>query len=158
MIPIIGQKGVEIEPVIEIVEAIKFDTVMREMRMAASVGNHLANVYPGYFWLINVDFQGGILTIECGQINSEVMSNMTYRQVVHLKNLVFDWAAGMKKVEKAAGELLERAYLRRGKWDASYPSRIDGVKDEHQPWTGRRVVSLDEYRRRAQSIEIIKAA
>jgi hypothetical protein len=76
--------------------------------------------------------------------------------VIHLKNL-FDWGIGRKKIVMAAGELLERAFLRRGKWDASYPTKIHGVKERHQPWTGRKIISLDEYRRHAAPDLIVAA-
>jgi hypothetical protein len=58
MLPIIGQKGVEFNPVIELVEPDQYYTTIREMRMAADIGNTLANVYPGYAWLVNVNFRG----------------------------------------------------------------------------------------------------
>jgi hypothetical protein len=36
----------------------------------------------------------------------------------------------------AAGEILERANLPRGKWDGTTPQEVDGVKKHHQPQKG----------------------
>jgi hypothetical protein len=132
MTPIIGNKGPQIEPVIEVVEPDQQHTATQEMKLAGDIGNELAKTYPGYYWLVNVNFFGGIATIECGQINSEVRSNLMYGYVVHLHNLA-DWGSGRKRILKMAGELLERAEMSRGKWDGDFPGNIDGVRANHQP-------------------------
>ena len=153
---IINQKGVEFDPVFEIVEPWQEETARREMHYAGQLANELAVVYPGYYWLVNVNFQGGICTLECGQITGELMSNMPYAMVIHLNNL-FDWGITRRKLVFSAGELLERAFLRRGKWDASYPTQVHGVRSDHQPWKPK-IITLEEYMRRSRpDIELIAA-
>ena len=135
MLPIIGQRGVEVEPVINIIDPARIGVMVSEMKIAAEFGNTLAKVYPGYYWLVNVDFNGPIATIECGQINTEVKSNMAYKYVLHLTNL-FDAGITTRILINSAGELLERAFMRRGKWTGHYPTKVDGVADHHQPDAG----------------------
>lgn len=148
-----------ITPVIETIDPFHFDRCIREMRMAGEIGDLLARVYPGYYWLVNVDFKGQIATIQCGQINTEVMSNIPYSFVIHLKNLI-DPSFARRKIINSAGELLERAFMRRGRWDQLFPTRMDGIQDNHQPLTGRKVVSIEDYRQQQYAhtkIEVVAA-
>ena len=148
---------ISFDPIIEVVSPLQYDTMMREMRMAQVIGDTLAYTYPGYSWLVGANFTGGIATIEVGEINSEVLSNMSYKYVLHLHNLV-DAGIARKKIIRAGGEMLERAYRPRRKWDGLYPTRVDGVKERHQPFAGK-IISLDEYRRmRKPNSPIILAA
>lgn len=106
--------------------------VQADIALARTIGDKLAEVYQGYHWFVNVDHEIGIVTIECGELNSVLQTNFTPKSILHTDK-IHDHGILVKKVIRFCGELLERASLPRGKWNGEYPKRVDGLKEEHQP-------------------------
>ncbi len=80
--------------------------------MAKAVTDRLMQHYPGHHWAVNADIRGGVLNI----FNMRISSTWGYVLVVHdwlIERVVAD------EVVRAGGEILERAGLRRGRFDAA---------------------------------------
>jgi hypothetical protein len=92
--------------------------------------------YPDYYWqvLLNDEPDGGLVKILCGDINSSLMTQHVYGFVIKIKRLYGD--PNLHTVVMAAGEILERARLRRGRNNGELPTHVDGVAPQHQPVKG----------------------
>ena len=80
------------------------------MMMAKACTDHLLRHYPGHMWLANADIRNGIINI----FNPRVSTRYGYTLVVE------DWLQQNvvgKEIMRAGGEILERAGLRRGRFD-----------------------------------------
>ena len=77
----------------------------------------LFKYYPGYKWYARAD--GGVLELKCGKIGRASW-------VFHQKDINGDWTTFEKKLIMGAGELLERAYLRRAQANGDHAKRLDG--------------------------------
>jgi len=128
MIPIIHGA----EKKIQVIPETGLKDELSDLHHSRQIAEILMAVYPRYHWLVNTDSKNGIVTIKCGEISTAVLSNRTPGMVLHIKNLS-DVSITRKIVIRSAGELLERANLKRGPWDGQEPKRVDGLKDRHQP-------------------------
>lgn len=80
--------------------------------MAKAVTDRLMQHYPGHHWAVNANIRGGVINI----FNMRISSKFGYQLVVH------DWLQERvvaDEVLRAGGEILERAGLRRGRFDAA---------------------------------------
>lgn len=92
---------------------------------------HLLNtVYPGHPWAVRVD--QGIIFIRHLEFGSNWGMNLKVAEADH------DAAVMRKKIIMLAGEWLERAGLRRGRWEENDGYRVEGVPEKFQP------ISADE--------------
>ncbi len=85
--------------------------------------NVLNTFYPRFIWHVRAD--GGCLIVKCHALGNACM-------IRHLKDIHHDAGAFTKEVIRAAGEFLERGYLKRGKWEGDYAEKLDGA--EAFPW------------------------
>jgi len=120
------------KPKIEVVSPEDCGTEISDIDFSRRIAFVLMAVYPRYHWLVNTDGKNGVVTIRCGEINAEVNANRLPGMVLHLKNLS-DYSIARRKIVMAAGELLERANLKRGPWDGQTVKKVDGLKPQHQP-------------------------
>lgn len=78
--------------------------------MSKAVADLLLRHYPDHMWLVNSDIHGGVVNI----FNPRVSTRMGYTLVVE------DWLQQNvvgKRVIMAGGEILERANMRRGRFN-----------------------------------------
>jgi hypothetical protein len=97
----------------------------------------LVDAYPGYFWMVKFDEDGGMAYIINATIQSSLHSNMMYAYSLKLSRVLSD--PNLKCVVMAGGEILERAGQPRGWWKGDMPETVEGVKDKHQPLIRRDV-------------------
>lgn len=92
---------------------------------AEKIMHLLTTVYPGHPWAVRVD--QGIIFIRHLEFGSNWGMN--------LKTAKFDHDAAVlnKKIVMLAGEWLERAGLRRGRWEENGGYRVEGVPERFQP-------------------------
>jgi len=85
------------------------------MEKAKIVGEKLQEHYPCHLWMVS--WQGGALVVKNLALGSHygfvLKDDSDYGVLAHNAML-------------AGGELLERARLRRGKWDGSMPKELEG--------------------------------
>lgn len=82
------------------------------MDMAKVVTHRLMQFYPGHFWAVNADIAHGVINI----FNMHISTTHGYVLIVH------DWLKERvvaDDVIRAGGEILERAGMRRGRFDAA---------------------------------------
>ncbi len=79
---------------------------LRDMRVSKDVGDTLARVYPGYRWLVNAQFDQGIVDLRCGQVHG------LFGATIHLRRY-YSASSFKRTVIGFGGELLERARLSR---------------------------------------------
>lgn len=77
----------------------------------------LNRIYPGFVWYARCD--GGLLIIKCNALGNACMNR-------HIRQIDYDDKFFTRDIVMAAGEFLERGYLKRGKWDGSYAEKLDG--------------------------------
>jgi hypothetical protein len=96
--------------------------------LAKNAADLLNKHYPNHLWAVHVNSEekGGVMVIKNFSIS------FRYGYVLHLNKLDPE----MKKVLMAGGEILERAKMKRGKWNGLNATHIDGVKSSHQPYRG----------------------
>lgn len=99
---------------------------IRDMDIAKDVAESLHRHYPGHLWAVNV--QGGIIGIR------NLAISHSHGMVVHLDTYYQD--PGNKKIIMSAGELLERAHLKRGRDDGDQAIILEGVAEKYQPRDG----------------------
>jgi len=96
-----------------------------DQTIAAQVANKLHEHYPNHLWAVAVqraeDNTGGLIFVR----NLALPFNFGY--VIQLADYKHD--PSMKIVIKAGGEILERARLKRGKWNGETATKMDGVSD-----------------------------
>ena len=85
----------------------------------------LNTTYPGYRWFIGVNSEGGILFVKCLDVST------LWGFVLHLDKLRTD--PTLKRVRRAGGELLERAWQKRGKATGDMTTKVDGLPEKYQP-------------------------
>lgn len=83
----------------------------------------LNGAYPGYIWHVRSD--GGCLIIKCHALGNACM-------IRHLSQIQHDATLFTEDIIRAAGEFLERGFLKRGKWTGDYADKLDG--SEKFPW------------------------
>jgi len=99
---------------------------LADKMLATEISRKLSKHYPGHLWAVNVDSNGGVVTIKAFNISFK------YGYLLKLKDVQSD--PTRKQCIMAGGEILERANVMRG-WrrDGELPKHVDGVKEQHQP-------------------------
>jgi hypothetical protein len=106
-----------------------------DLSLAKEIANNLLAVYKGYGWVVDVDSRKGGVTLLCGEVQGALSTKFPYKFWIPMEQLS-SHKVMVKKVIMAAGEILERANLPRGKWTGERPRQVDGVKKQHQPIKG----------------------
>lgn len=132
MKPIIKQKTDNIN-----IEPDDVHPLADDIQLAVSCEKKLMDHYPGHIWSVKLDEIYGMLYIVNSNIQCELSTNMLYGYRLKLSTVYGDPL--LKCIVKAGGEILERAYMKRGWWNGESPTKIDGVKAKHQPMAGQRV-------------------
>lgn len=99
---------------------------IRDMDIAKDVAESLHKHYPGHLWAVSV--QGGIVYIR------NLAVSHSHGMVVHLSSYYAD--PGNRKIITSAGELLERAHLKRGADNGDQAIILEGVAEKYQPRDG----------------------
>jgi hypothetical protein len=111
-----------------------------EVNTAGTIGNTLAQVYPGYQWWVRADAQAGYFVIQCSEINASLNTNQPWGMVMHVSK-IDDHGLLRKKIVRMGGELLERASLIRGKSrENQQVKRLDGIPEAMQPMRQTKIV------------------
>jgi len=103
----------------------------QDLELCGRVAYKLNELYPGHLWAthLNSDRTGGVLIIR------NLAHSSRWGYVLHLDKLHHD--PGLKKVMRAAGEMLERANQpRHVEWDGEDVPYIEGIPDREQPFNG----------------------
>jgi hypothetical protein len=97
---------------------------MWAMEFSGLLNNH----YPGYQWAVHVNSEGGVVDIS----NWTIIGNYGFR-ILNPWNRPHDQLR--HEIIMAGGELLERAGLRRGKFDPDMQvDKIEGARTQDQPY------------------------
>jgi len=105
-----------------------------DIQLAKRAMKVLCDHYPGFIWQVRINDEelGGIMTILNLTINEQIFDNNSWGYVLYLSNVYQD--PNLKCVVRAGGEILERAYLARGKHrDGEEVVKVDGIPDKNQP-------------------------
>ena len=106
-----------------------------DLKLAQDIAEKLLEVYKGYAWVIDVDSRKGGVTLLCGEVQAALSTNFPYKFWIPFEQLA-SHKIMVRTVIMAAGEILERANLSRGKNLGDRPTQVDGVKEHHQPIKG----------------------
>ena len=87
--------------------------------LCKEIGEYVCQAYPGYSWHIRID--GGLLIIKNMSISEVNAMVRRYSDIAH------DAKRRRIEVVRAAGELLERAHLRRGMSEGRIATQLEGV-------------------------------
>lgn len=91
-----------------------------EMSMAKDIAESLHTHYPGHLWAVTV--RGGVAVIKALNISS------LYGYILKLAHIQHDAGTRHKEVMRAGGEILERAKIKRGEYQAgNKPTEVDGI-------------------------------
>ena len=105
----------------------------QDMMLATDISRKLDQHYPGHLWAVNVNSIGGVVDIKNFAIS------MLYGYRLLLADV--DQDSTRKACIRGAGELLERANMRRGQArigeKATY---VDGVPKKHQPLADGKII------------------
>ncbi len=104
--------------------SVETDDIMLAKRAADVLAQH----YPGHIWAVNVNSEGGVMVVK------NYRMSFSYGMVIHLKTVYAD--PSLKCVVRQAGEFLERARLKRGRFTGELPTHIEGLAPQHQPKNG----------------------
>lgn len=85
---------------------------------AIAIGGTLTQHYPGHFWMVG--WQGGSIKVICQSISPD------YGFYIH-PDKSYSASDLKRKAVMYGGELLERAKMKRGKWDGNYATSLDGA-------------------------------
>ncbi len=110
---------------IEVFGAAGHNMELSDLAMCRDAMRVLNTTYPGYRWMIGVNSEGGIMYIK----NLDISGLWGY--VLHMTKMVND--PTMKRVRRAGGEILERAWQKRGKATGDPTVKVDGLPKKHQP-------------------------
>ena len=91
-----------------------------DLLMAKDIAETLNEHYPGHKWAVNVN--SGVVIIKNFYISSQ------WGMVIHYKNIKGDAGYRKRRVIQAAGELLERANMKRGKYEGFEVKKVDGIR------------------------------
>lgn len=100
----------------------------QDVTLALELSALLNNHFPNHQWMVHVNSQGGVIDIKNGTISGQYGYRIKPGKLTHdaLKHAVII----------GGGEILERANVRRGRFDEAEMldvDKIDGVKPQHQP-------------------------
>jgi hypothetical protein len=104
-----------------------------DMMLASQISRALDKHYPNHLWAVNVNSIGGVVTIKNFSIS------FTHGYLLKLAEVQND--PSHKKCIMAAGEILERGFIRRGAARiGEKATKIDGVADKYQPKAGGKII------------------
>jgi hypothetical protein len=107
---------------------------LQGLRLASEMLKILNNHYPGYRWAVDFDEMQGVAKIVNFTLLDPLQTREMYGYILHLKTVYEDQSNQWRKLIRAGGEILERAYMDRKAWDRhTYPKKIDGIPIKHQP-------------------------
>ena len=104
------------EGVIEIHDEEGAADIIRSQGLAKRVGSAVHRKYPGVSWLVDVNIQGGVVTLRCPKISME----MAFYIYLHRTDTVIE-----KMAVEAAGNILEAYNVARKKEKESDLSHIE---------------------------------
>lgn len=84
---------------------------------AVMVGETLTQHYPAHFWLVG--WQGGSIKVICQSVSAD------WGFYIH-PDKSYSASDLKRKAIMYGGELLERARMKRGKWNGEYATSLDG--------------------------------
>jgi hypothetical protein len=93
---------------------------VQDLSLAKDIAETLHSSYPGHLWAVNVT--GGVVQIKNLYISDK------YGMVIHYNNIKGDAGHRKKRVINAAGEFLERAYMKRGAYTGEAVKKVDGIR------------------------------
>ena len=93
---------------------------VQDLSLAKDIAETLHSYYPGHLWAVNVT--GGVVQIKNLYISDK------YGMVIHYSNIKGDAGHRKKRVINAAGEFLERAYMKRGAYTGDAVKGVDGIR------------------------------
>jgi len=100
-----------------------------DMMLATRISSALVKHYPGHYWAVNVNSDGGVVDIKALNIS------LSYGFRLMLKDVQND--PTYKLAIMGAGEILERAHMRvGGRRDNETAQKIDDIPDKYQPTPG----------------------
>lgn len=91
--------------------------------MAEGMVRDLVAHYPGHGWFVLV--KGGVVHVKILDINDK------WGMCLHYSQMKGDAAERKRSLILAAGELLERANLKRGASSGEKVTRVEGIPDKH---------------------------
>lgn len=112
--------------------------------MSRDILQTLDKYYPGHPWAVNIygNETGGGYFIR----HLDFPTNWGYNQP--RAHLFGSWSLLLADVVKGAGEILERSYLARAKWDEdSTIKKMDGVPLKYQPLEYRKQVEQEKLKK-----------
>ena len=92
--------------------------------MMKEIGEILSTAYPGYSWFVRID--GGILAISTYDVTGTYGRQTALKMVRHFSDIAHDAKRRKHEVVLAAGEMLERARLKRGQATGERPTVFEG--------------------------------
>jgi len=92
----------------------------QDLILAKDIAETLNEHYPGHLWAVNVN--SGVAIIKNLYISS------AWGFVLHYNNIKGDAGYRKKRVIQAGGELLERANMKRGKYEGFEVKKVDGIR------------------------------
>lgn len=101
---------------------------LSDMKLAMEIANKLNQHYPGHLWAVHINSEQGYATIKNFRISTK------YGMFIKLSTIYAD--RSLKKVVRFAGELLERAEMKRGKSNMELAKVLQGAPQKHQPREG----------------------
>jgi hypothetical protein len=107
--------------------SVGFAETVSELSICKDVAESLHKKYPGHLWAVSV--QGGMIVIK------NLAISHTHGMCVKLENYYAD--PRNKRILLMAGELLERAHLKRGRDEGAPVNILEGVAAKYQPSNGR---------------------
>lgn len=105
---------------IEIVDGKQRD--VNDMLLARNISEILHRKYPRHLWAVHVNSEGGVVNIFNWRVSYK------YGWVFKYVDLTPFDSQAERKVCNAGGELLERAYLKRGRATGENAEFVDGIK------------------------------
>ena len=107
--------------------SVGFADTVRDMDVCKDVAESLHKHYPGHLWAVSI--QGGMIVIK------NLAISHSHGMCVRLDSYYAD--PRNHKIMMMAGELLERAHLRRGRDDGAPVTILEGVAAKYQPSSGK---------------------
>lgn len=93
---------------------------VQDLSLAKDIAETLHAHYPGHLWAVTV--KGGAVFIKNLYISDR------FGMCLHYNNIKGDAGHRKKRVINAAGEFLERAYMKRGAYEGRAVKKVDGIR------------------------------
>lgn len=93
---------------------------VRDLNLAKEIAEILHEHYPNHLWAVNI--KGGLVHVKNYYISDK------FGMAIHYKNISGDAAVRKKKIIRAGGEFLERAKMKRGKYEGLAVGKVEGIR------------------------------